>query len=67
MKEGKLLLICVSKEEKNFLYERLGNVLECTRTMVNDSKRHHYWVAETRIVMSLLRDYWDEKISEHYE
>lgn len=59
-------MIRVGKSEIDFLRENNREV-EYVRTCVQDSKRHNYWVAETRLTVALLKEYWQSKIVEHLE
>lgn len=46
-------MIAISKAEKDAVRERFPN-LHIVRTMVKDSKRHHYYMTESKGAMRLL-------------
>ena len=46
-------MIAITKDEKNAICEKYPNV-HIVRTMKQDSKRHHYYMAEAAAPMRLL-------------
>lgn len=50
-----LLVIAINAREKEVISERLPNVL-IVRTMKQKSKRHRYYMEESRSAMRLLRE-----------
>lgn len=60
-------MIRVSKDEMRFLKEH-DPTLEYARTCVQDSSRNApYYVAEKRLTLAALQEYWNNRITEHFE
>lgn len=54
-KDENLIMIAISKAEKEYICERFPNV-HIVRTMKQKSKRHHYYCEETKQVMRYLNE-----------
>lgn len=53
-------MVAISKEEKEVIREKLPHA-HIARTMKADSKRHHYYVEESRAAMRLLQRLRNQK------
>ena len=60
-------MVKINREEAMYIRGCMGKDFTITRTMVQKSDRHAYYMPETVYAMSLLRQYREGKVVAHYE
>ena len=58
-------MLPINKEEKDAILKRFKGA-GITRTMVNDSKRHHYYVVEDKKILQFLSNYRKRNLIESH-
>lgn len=60
-------MVLVNKDEAFYVRQHCSDDFTITRTMIQKSKRHKYWMPETQYALDLLSKFRNEKVTEHFE
>lgn len=61
------LVVLVNKDEALFVRAHCTEDFTITRTMIQKSDRHRYYMPETQYALDLLKKFREERVVEHFE
>jgi hypothetical protein len=60
-------VVLVDKDEAMYVRQHCSDDFTITRTMIQKSDRHRYYMPETQYALDLLQKYRSERVTEHFE